>query len=56
MVSKKFCFIQFSKTHHIHFTTKNNPSTDMKTGYDDKRIPNIFQTKFLGINTDSTLS
>jgi hypothetical protein len=28
----------------------------MKTGYDDKLIPNILHTKFLVINIDNTLS
>jgi hypothetical protein len=28
----------------------------MKIGYDDKLIPNVSHTKFLGINIDSTLS
>jgi hypothetical protein len=55
-LKKNFVSLNFQKTRHIHFTTKNNPSTDMKIGYDDKRIPSVFQTKFLGINIDSTLS
>jgi len=44
------------KRHHIHFKTKNNPTINMKTGYDNKLGPNVLHTKFLGINIDSTLS
>ena len=34
----------------------NNPTINMKIGYDNKLIPIILHTKFLGINIDSTLS
>jgi hypothetical protein len=46
----------FEKTHYIHFITKNNPAINVKTGYDNKLIPNILDTKFLVINNESTLS
>ena len=44
------------KRHHIHFITKNNPTLNMKIGYDNKLGPNVLHTKVLGINIDSTLS
>jgi hypothetical protein len=51
---ENFLTLNFKKTHYIHFITKNNHTT--KIGYDDKLIPNVSHTKFLGVNIDSTLS
>ena len=51
-----FLPLNFEKTHYIHFITQNNPTINMKTGYDNKLIPNILYTKFHVINIDSTLS
>jgi hypothetical protein len=50
-----FLLLNFQKTHYIHFITKNNPTINMKTGYDNKLIPNILHSKFLVINIYSTL-
>jgi hypothetical protein len=44
------------KRHHIDFITKNNPTTNMKIGYDNKLGPYVLHTKFLGMNIGSTLS
>jgi len=51
-----FPVLNFEKTHYIHFITKNNPTINIKIGYDNKLIPNILHTIFLVINIDSTLS
>jgi len=51
-----FLLLNSEKTHYIHFITKNNPTINMKTDYDNKLIPNILHTKFHVINIDSTLS
>jgi hypothetical protein len=50
-----FLLLNFEKTHYIHFITMNNPNINMKTGYDNKLIPNILHSKFLVINIYSTL-
>ena len=44
------------ETHCIHFKTLNSPALDMKIGYNNKLIPNVICTKFLGLNIESTLS
>jgi len=44
------------KTHYIHCKTRNSPSTDMKIGLNEKLIPNVLFTKFLGLTIYSTLS
>jgi len=43
---------------HTIFTslTRNNTNTNMKIGYDNKVIPPVLHTTFLGINIDSALS
>jgi hypothetical protein len=53
---ENFLSLNFEKTYYIDFLTKNNQTTKMKTGYDDKLIPNISHTKLLGIYIDSILS
>lgn len=44
------------KNHYIHCMTRNSPSTDMKIGLNEKLIPNVLFTKFLGLTVYSTLS
>jgi hypothetical protein len=53
---ENFLSLNFEKTHNIHFITKNNQTTNMEIVCDDKLIPIVSHTKFLGINIDSTLS
>jgi hypothetical protein len=48
--------INFEKTHYIHFVTKNSMPIDMHIGYDNKIIPNVMYTKFLGLSVDNTLT
>jgi hypothetical protein len=51
-----FLSLNFEKTNTIHFITKNNPIINMKIVYDNKLLPIILHTKFVGINIDSALS
>jgi hypothetical protein len=44
------------KTHYTHCIIKNNMPLYLLIGYDNKTIPNVSHTKFLGITVDSTLS
>jgi hypothetical protein len=53
---ENFLSLNFEKMHYINFMMRNSQNTDMKIGYDDKSIPNVSYSKFLGINIDSTLS
>jgi len=43
------------KKYFFHFKTRNNPSIDMKIGY-NKLIPNALSTRFLWLTIDSVLS
>ena len=56
MFKGNFLSLNFEKTHYIHYITKNNPTINIKIHYDSKLIPSIINTKFLGVNIDSTLS
>ena len=48
--------LNFEKTHCILFETGNNPAIDMNNGYNNKLIPVVLSTKFLGLTIDSMLS
>jgi hypothetical protein len=48
--------LNLNKTHFTQFTSKRNNTMDLKIGNDNKLIPNISHTKFLGITIESTLS
>ena len=41
---------------YTHFVTKNNTPVCVQIGYDNKAIPNITCTKFLGLLIDNTLT
>jgi hypothetical protein len=49
-------FLSLNLENFIHFPTKNSQSIGMKIGYGDKMVPDIFQTKFIGVTIDSMLS
>jgi len=51
-----FLSLNLEKTHYIYFITRNNTTTNMKIGYDNKLIPSLLHTTFLGINIESALS
>jgi hypothetical protein len=48
--------LNFTKTHFIKFTTKNNNQIEINSNYDNKLIPAITYTKFLGITVNSSLT
>ena len=47
--------VHFVKIHLTHFVTKNNTPIYMQIGYDNKIIPNVTYTKFLGLTIDNDL-
>lgn len=49
-------FEKKKKNPHTHFVTKNDTPGCMQIGYDNKVIPNITHTKFLGLLIDNTLT
>ena len=48
--------LNFDKTHFMQFTTKNSPQIDLDISYANKLISKAYDTTFLGIHVDSTLS
>jgi len=48
--------LNLDKTHFIHFVTKNSSSVDFNIMHGNKKITNIYNTKFLGLTLDNTLS
>jgi hypothetical protein len=50
------CSINSSKTHFVHFITKNSSLNKINIEYSNKLISNISALKFLGIIIDNTLS
>jgi hypothetical protein len=50
-------FINFNKTHYIHFTARNNNMQNkINFVYDNKQITSIYNIKFLGIHIDDKMS
>jgi hypothetical protein len=48
--------LNFTKTHLIKFVTKNNNQTEINISYDNKLIPAITYTKFLGLTVNCSLT
>ena len=48
--------LNLDKTHFIHFVTKNSSSIDFNIIHRNKKIANVYNTKFLGLTLDNTLS
>ncbi|PNF35146.1 hypothetical protein B7P43_G09274 [Cryptotermes secundus] len=48
--------LNFNKTHHLLFRTKNSLVTDISIYHQNKNITNVPNIKFLGIYIDETLS
>jgi hypothetical protein len=46
----------FDKTYFIQFTNKSTYTSDICIKYGDKQISNTFNTKFLGLFINDTLS
>jgi hypothetical protein len=47
--------VNFSKTHHVQFTTKNKPKTRIQITYNNKQITTIPHIKFLRIYINDTV-
>ena len=52
----KLLSLNLDKTHFIHFVTKNNSSIDFNIIHENKKIANVYNTKFLGLTLDNKLS
>ena len=48
--------LKLDKTHFIHFVTQNSSSIDFNIIHGNKKIANVYNTKFLGLTLDNTLS
>jgi len=48
--------LHLDKAHFIQFVTKKSSSTDFNITYEKKKIPKVYNTKFLGLMLDNTLS
>jgi len=48
--------LNLDKTHFIHFVTKNSSLIDFNIIHGNKKIVNVYNTKFLGLTLDNTLS
>jgi hypothetical protein len=48
--------LNFDKTHYLHFITKNSQEIDMQILYKNKHISNTYNTKFLRLIIDSSMS
>ena len=48
--------LRLDKTHFIQFVTKNISSTDLNIMHENKKKPKVYNTKFLGLILDNTLS
>jgi len=48
--------LNLDKTHFITFVTKNSSSIDFNITHGNKKIANVYNTKFLGLTLDNTLS
>jgi hypothetical protein len=48
--------LNLDKTHYMQFVTKNSSLIDLNITHGNKKIANIYNTKFLGLTLDNTLS
>jgi len=48
--------LNLDKTHFIHFVIKNSSLIDFNIIHGNKKIANVYNTKFLGLTLDNTLS
>ena len=46
--------LNLDKTHFIHFVAKNSCSVDFNIVHGNKKIANVYNTKFLGLTLDNT--
>jgi hypothetical protein len=54
--NKNFLSLNFEKTQFTHFTTNNNIHINFHIGVDNKILPIVPHTKFLGLIIDSSLN
>jgi hypothetical protein len=54
--NKNFLSLNFEKTQFAHFTTNNNIHINFHIGVDNKTLPIVPHTKFLGLIIDSSLN
>jgi len=48
--------LNLTKTNYVDFTAKSNTKIDININFEDIQIKNIYNTKFLGLTTENTLS
>ena len=48
--------LNLDKAHFIQFLTQNSSSVDLNIMHGSKKITNVYNTKFLGLTVDNTLS
>jgi len=48
--------LNFTKTQFTNFTTKNNNQIEININYNNKPIPTITYTKFIGLTVDCSLT
>ena len=48
--------LNMDKTHFIHFVTKNSSSIDFNIIHGNNKIADVYNTKFLGLTLENTLS
>jgi len=48
--------LNFTRTQFTNFTTKNNNQIEININYNNKSIPNITYTKFLGLTVECSLT
>jgi len=49
-------YLNWEKTHFMHFTTKNNSFSNFDIIYKDKKLTAVESIKFLGLTLDNSLS
>jgi len=54
--NKNLLSLNLDKTHFIHFVTKKSSLIDFNIIHGNKKIVNVYNTKFLGLTLDNTLS
>jgi hypothetical protein len=54
--TNELLLLLLDKTHFIQFVTKNSSSLDFNIMHGNKKLANIYNTKFLGLTLDNTLS
>jgi len=56
MFNTNLLSLNLDETHFIQFVTKNSSSINFNIMHGNKKIANVYNTKFLGLTLDNTLS